>query len=190
MRIKMNTILIILTLLFSGCVGLLLKHIFIEKNYELNTKLKEMQSRQQAVNNDLKIIQNFQQIQSKKLQVLNKALKQYDFALNKLTRDNNLLLHNIELIENENLVNKKSDEIFNKEFNQRLLAFQQTVGNLKLRQDGLWAEMQTNIENIMTISGNNDARLNNFIYKYGTKKMKRNFNSIELYQNQIFFSER
>jgi len=80
--------------------------------------------------------------------------------------------------------------IFNKEFNQRLLAFQQTVGNLKLRQDGLWAEMQTNIENIMTISGNNDARLNNFIYKYGTKKMKRNFNSIELYQNQIFFSER
>ncbi|MCD4817559.1 MAG: hypothetical protein K8S23_02580 [Candidatus Cloacimonetes bacterium] len=71
-----------------------------------------------------------------------------------------------------------------------LMAFQHTISNLKLRQDNLWAEIQTDMGNIMMISENNDTNLNNFIHEFGTRKMKRNLSSINFYQKQILFTER
>ena len=146
--------------------------------------------KQEITKADLMTFRRFQKEQTKELTAFNDSIAQYELALQQINRDNNLLLHNIELLETAKVTYQQENGEHNEELIKMLMAFQNTLGNLKLRQDNLWADMQIDMENIMTISENNDTNLNNFIHEFGTRKMKRNLSSIDFYQKQILFSER
>ncbi|MCD4817558.1 MAG: hypothetical protein K8S23_02575 [Candidatus Cloacimonetes bacterium] len=83
MRTNLNTLLIILTLLFSGASVLLMNEIYLENNSELTYELNQLHLKQQMINADLSTFHGFQKEQFAKLKILNKSIKQYEFALQK-----------------------------------------------------------------------------------------------------------
>ena len=178
-RTNLNSLLIILTLLLIVALSVGLHYHLEAERTNLEKQFVRLDNYDESVRKRIDFLQELQKELLSNLNEFNETFANYQNSLTQLKADNNLLnvdiqklTENVACIESENQQSKV-------EHNDQIISLQNIIYALRVEQDANLNVLNGNLSVLENLMEQNETEFTDFISKFGTRKMKKNLQTIE-----------
>jgi len=178
-RTNLNSSLIILILLLIVTLSVGFHYQLKAERTKLEKQFVGLDNYDESVMERVDFLQELQKGLLSNLDEFNETFTNYQNSLTQLRADRNLLdvdikklTENVACLETENQQNTA-------EYNDQIISLQKIIYSLQVEQDADLNVLNGNLSKLENLLEQNETEFTDFISKFGTRKMKKNLQTIE-----------
>ena len=178
-RTNLNSSLIIMILLLIVTLSAGFHYNLKTERTKLEKQFVRLDNYDESVMERVDFLQELQKRLLSNLDEFNETFTNYQNSLTQLGADNNLLTVDMQkLTENVTCIEAKNQQN-TAEQNDQIISLQKIIYSLQVEQDANLNVLSSNLSELENLLEQNETEITDFISKFGTRKMKKNLQTIE-----------
>jgi chromosome segregation ATPase len=178
-RTNLNSSLIIMTLLLLIALSAGLHYHLEAERSILENQFVRLDNYDQDVRSRIDYLQELQKELWLNIQKFNETFATYQTSLTELRTENSLLTGNVEKLNKEVAYLEDETTEQTEEQSMQIISLQNHIYALRAQQDANLNVLSGNLADLENLLQQNESNFTDFISNYGTRKMKKNLNTIE-----------